>query len=650
MADEEIVSGLKQVKDEITQQRNDSSKQSGQLTESINKLRSESNQKSDGIVGTLTSSFEDNAAEVAAGFILQRTHHSFLDREEMTETDNRVATLTTETTTANIEQKSLLQRIAAFVNPDMQGSQDRERDLENKANTNKQTEFFSSMAKSLAGMVIKPIRTTAAGIWTFLKGLAFGGALLAILNFLDGDTWKDWQKWIVDELPKKLATIKDAFVDEEGNITFFKGLKQLAVELGLVDKEVEGVANNVSNWGIAAIVVSIGAGLGLLWKAFKGIRGAMIAAGLVMPLAAIPTGKQPQAKGWKGVFGGASGVEPTKGTIPGAMPGETARPVVRDTPSGPWKHAEGPQAGKEVSKAEAKRIKPTVTGRPMGGVKGAFKPLTTVGKWSLKILRKIPWIGKLFAVHDIMEIIDSKDGIATKTAAITKIIGGLGGSVLGGILGGGFGSLLGLGIFSPITGFFGTAVGAWLGYKYGEEMAALAVAQFLTKQNITAYDEVFAGWDIYKGKTAGGDPGSADPFAALTPMAGKTGVPATGVPTGGEIPITRTTGKAKTTPASLAAAITPPPPQLGLGRDDVPITPPTPITVAPKPDRAGAMTDWSVEKSAQAYNGGGAGVSTNVIDAKTVDASKTVYNYGGNQKNIANPSPLLNAVNATMLT
>ena len=56
MADEEIVSGLKQVKDEITRQREDDSKQTGQLAESINKLRAESNQKSDGIVATITTS------------------------------------------------------------------------------------------------------------------------------------------------------------------------------------------------------------------------------------------------------------------------------------------------------------------------------------------------------------------------------------------------------------------------------------------------------------------------------------------------------------------------------------------------------------------------------------------------------------------
>ena len=89
MADEEIVSGLKQVKDEITRHREDDSKQTGQLSESINKLRSESNQKSDGIVGTLTSSLEKNAAEVASEFIIQRADHRWQKEAGITEVDDK---------------------------------------------------------------------------------------------------------------------------------------------------------------------------------------------------------------------------------------------------------------------------------------------------------------------------------------------------------------------------------------------------------------------------------------------------------------------------------------------------------------------------------------------------------------------------------
>ena len=211
MADEEIVSGLSKVENQIVRQREDDAKQTSRLAESIDKLRSESNQKSDGIVGTLTSSLEKNAAEVASEFIIQRADHRWQKEAGITEVDDKVDELHGTIRGGNVERKSLLQRIAAWINPDMQGSKDRERDLENKANTNKQTDFFARMAKSLDGMVVRPIRTTAAGIWTFLKGLAFGGALLALLNFLDGETWKNWQKWIVEKLPKKTSNNKGCF-------------------------------------------------------------------------------------------------------------------------------------------------------------------------------------------------------------------------------------------------------------------------------------------------------------------------------------------------------------------------------------------------------------------------------------------------------
>ena len=207
MADEEIVSGLKQVKDEITRQREDDSKQTGTLNESINKLRAESNQKSDGIVGTLTSSLEKNAAEVVSEFVVQRADHRWQKEHGIDQVDDKVDEVHTTIRGGNVERKTLLQRIAAWIDPNVQGSKDRERDLETDLNRKKNTEFFAKMSKSLAGMVVRPIRTTAAGIWTFLKGLAFGGALLALLNFLDGDTWKDWQEWVVKRLPKKVEPV-----------------------------------------------------------------------------------------------------------------------------------------------------------------------------------------------------------------------------------------------------------------------------------------------------------------------------------------------------------------------------------------------------------------------------------------------------------
>ena len=85
MADEEIVSGLSKVENQIVRQREDDAKQTSRLAESIDKLRAESNQKSDGIVGTLTSSLEKNAAEVVSEFIIQRADHRWQEERKMDE-------------------------------------------------------------------------------------------------------------------------------------------------------------------------------------------------------------------------------------------------------------------------------------------------------------------------------------------------------------------------------------------------------------------------------------------------------------------------------------------------------------------------------------------------------------------------------------
>jgi hypothetical protein len=184
----------------------------------------------------------------------------------MTETDDEVKGLRSDLRGDNDERKSLLQRIAQWVNPDMQGSKDRERDLENKLNFNKQTEFFANMTKSLAGMVVKPIRATAAGIWTFLKGIAFGGALLLLLNFLDSDTWKDWSKWLGEKLIPALKNLGK----------WFKKLKEDWDDdtIGAMEFMGEHLAGLLTALGVLAVVLSpfkaVGLALGLAWKVGTG--------------------------------------------------------------------------------------------------------------------------------------------------------------------------------------------------------------------------------------------------------------------------------------------------------------------------------------------------------------------------------------------
>ena len=153
MADEEIVSGLKNVENQIARNREDVNEQTRTLNDSINKLRSESNRESSGLVDTLRTSLKDNAAEVASEFIVQARDHRWQEQKRIDKVDDEVAEAADRAELSAIQtqgqlkqidqgiqgidpgpadeqQTGLLQRIAAFVNPDMMGSKDREKDLD----------------------------------------------------------------------------------------------------------------------------------------------------------------------------------------------------------------------------------------------------------------------------------------------------------------------------------------------------------------------------------------------------------------------------------------------------------------------------------------------------------------------------------------
>jgi hypothetical protein len=665
MADEEIVSGLKKIEDQIVRQREDGSKQTGQLTESISKLRSENNQKSDGIVGTLTSSFEDNASEVAAGFILQSKHHSYLEGKGMDKVDDEVSGLRDDLSGNNTEQKSLLQRIAQWVNPNMQGSKDRERDLENTANTNKQTEFFSNMAKSLRGMVVRPITTTAAGIWTFLKGLAFGGALLAILNFLDGDTWKDWQEWIVTKLPEKIKELKKAFFGEDGG--FLKGFTELGKMLGLWSKDADAESPAwklfKENWG--TFLLAIG-GLALVFGGPKGLMTLLKAAWVVGkaaatgwlfvgPLIALFTalGKLPGAARTALAAIGGGIKPPTMGTAAGRTftgpGGQQFRATQVQGPPTQAQAAAGQRpvsvtpVGRPGSGGGASTVTPAIQakgqiaanptsawGKLLGKMEGGGKAL----RWAAG---KLGWLGSGILAYNLHDIwygdLSEKLNPTQKMTQTVSELGAFSGATLAG--GAAFTALLaGVGVagLSPLL----TAIAG--------SLLVGGATWFVGKNAIQYLAETFFGT------------GEGPATSWAEKMMAKDKAADEGFGTGGAAQLlggagNDTLGAAprrapKTTAASLATAISPSINKFGLGGDDLAMTrSPTPITPTPTPDRGSAMTDWSATKSAQAYNGGGAGGgSTNVIaPSNTINNNQSSTTV--TSKSLSNPSPLLNAVN-----
>ena len=645
MADEEIVSGLKNVENQIARNREDVNEQTRTLNDSINKLRAESNRESSGLVDTLTTSLKDNAAEVASEFIVQARDHRWQEQKRIDQVDDEViksrdrAELSAIQTQSHLkqidqgiqgidpgpadeQQTGLLQRIAAFVNPDMMGSKDREKDLENKLRFETQLKWFKSMANSLTNLIPKPIRMASTGILTFLKGLAIGGALLALLDFLDSTTWKNWQKIIADKLgpmlddliagfeklPERLEKVKKAF--GEG---FFQGIDELGVQLGLWDKGIKKLSDNIENSGIAASIVGIGIGISLLGKAFTGIRSMLSKMGFGP--ATLPKTPGPGA----GLLGKQ---ELERGKLGGK---DVVKSAIRQTPTGPkggnWVIAGqgGVPTTELVPKEDIKKIKPIQAKLPAGGEGASQKDQSGRARG---ILRRIPWIGWFLSIRDLLNIVDNPDmDMDQKIAGVSGITTGLAGAALGGIAGSFGGALIGSGLFSWLTGPLGGLVGAWLGYNYASETGE-AFAQYLLGQKVTAYDKVKNEWK-------GMFPSSETDKGTIS----KTGVGGGGSPRG--LLERLGAGQQKTAAQNFG------------GNMGATVALPA-VDITPMPN-AGAVAQMNGAKLNRTSPGEGTAVASNVVNAPTTVQSNT-HNEFPTHTSVANQNPLLNAVNATILT
>ena len=494
MADEEIVAGIKQVKDEIVQQRNDGSQQTSQLSETINNLRTENSQKSDNLVNTLTSTIQRTEQETTSELAVQRSDHAFLRESGIANVDDEVSGLRGDLSEDNTSRKTLLQRIAAWVNPDMQGSKDRERDVENKLNFDKQLKFFANMSKSLKGMVVKPLRATTAGIWTFLKGLAMGGVVLAILNFLDSETWKEMQKSIAEDLPRMLEELKEAFFGKEGG--FINGLKKLAEILGFDEKDAKTLQFIKDHWGkiaigliaLAAITPAILFGgawalgrwifiapLALLFKKLAGLPGDLTKAGLGGKTntgagrASAPGGKFKKGQKYTVPQGGPASAGVAGTTFEANKEGKLGQT------SGTKKTGLGSLAGKKVQEA-AEASNALTRGGRWKKLTDNFPGLKNVSEWAGRWVRPIAYA---ITAKETYDILMSNADFNTKVEALGgALVGGLGAWQLGAI-GAVAGGILGTAVGWPGAGtLLGMAGGGYAGFFLGD-LVGTKLAKYL---------------------------------------------------------------------------------------------------------------------------------------------------------------------------
>ena len=357
------------------------------------------------------------------------------------------------------------------------------------------------------GGLVKGVAKTGVSIFSALFKAAGLGLLIAFLNsdtfknFFSPENIKKFQTAIADMMDyfknlfdtvfteenkaklkekfdgvvESFKNIFNAFFDEEGNFNLFGGLKQIAIELGIIKGAVDKDAEEVK--GIRAIIddnpiTSFLVALGGTWLAIKGAFTAL-GAGATKLLQKMGISKTPTPTVPK----------PTVGTPTRNFTVNKAGEFIGK--SGKKLSGSALTVAQETYKMDQSKL--GKGGKPLGNPNNAaFKAAGRFVKPVLTLLKRVPILGNVLGAATLYNILgDPNLSTIQKTEGIAGVLGGLAGSTLGAI----GGAILGGMIPLPGTTFLGGLTGGALGYFFGEEIA-LATAQFLTGQSISAFDGI----------------------------------------------------------------------------------------------------------------------------------------------------------------
>ena len=315
---------------------------------------------------------------------------------------------------------------------------------------------------------IKKFQNAIANFIDFVKGL---------FDRIFTEENKQMLSEMVSSLIESIKNIFGAFFGEEGS--FLNGLKQIAIELGIIKSGMDEDAEEVK--GIMAIIkdnpiTSFLVALGGTWLAVKaGFVGLGAGASKLLEKMGMKTPK----------------VGPPGGGGPG-----TASPPAAQTPTRKFTIKDGKFFDKSGTKLlsgaalttaqETYKMDQSKLGKGGNPNTAAFKAAGRFVKPVLTLLKRVPILGNVLGAATLYNILgDPNLSTIQKTEGIAGVLGGLAGSTLGAI----GGAILGGMIPLPGTTFLGGLTGGALGYFFGEEIA-LATAQFLTGQSISAFDGI----------------------------------------------------------------------------------------------------------------------------------------------------------------
>ena len=329
------------------------------------------------------------------------------------------------------------------------------------------------------------------GLGRVVPGLTVGRlALLAsipiIIKFLRSESFKKVVDFLVDNGEDMVRTAVSAIMSIGNFLTFIgKTVKETLQFLGLIERDVKDANEEASRFTSENLGIALG--LNILRGALQGV-GALLRSGGTR-LGFLTGATQEKAGGVAKQFGLKEGQTFTDKE--GKSFRVTKQGFVQEfdpeTGIGKTLQKQGPLL-ERLAKEGA--LEPTIGQKAQQKIlKVGARGINTIGFLN-SVFKRLPILGQLFAIGDIVRIIGSDDPIGKKVVDLTGVLAGIGGGALGAILFGAAGGFAG-----PLGSLVAGGIGGIGGY-FASDMLARGLAQYALGQQVDAFPPNFFGVNI----------------------------------------------------------------------------------------------------------------------------------------------------------
>ena len=329
------------------------------------------------------------------------------------------------------------------------------------------------------------------GLGRVVPGLTVGRlALLAsipiIIKFLRSESFKKVVDFLVDNGEDMVRTAVSAIMSIGNFLTFIgKTVKETLQFLGLIERDVKDANEEASRFTSENLGIALG--LNILRGALQGVGALLRSVGT--RLGFLTGATQVKAGGVAKQFGLKEGQTFTDKE--GKSFRVTKQGFVQEfdpeTGIGKTLQKQGPLL-ERLAKEGA--LEPTIGQKAQQKIlKVGARGINTIGFLN-SVFKRLPILGQLFAIGDIVRIIGSDDPIGKKVVDLTGVLAGIGGGALGAILFGAAGGFAG-----PLGSLVAGGIGGIGGY-FASDMLARGLAQYALGQQVDAFPPNFFGVNI----------------------------------------------------------------------------------------------------------------------------------------------------------